>query len=225
MSLELNTPKTGTSGDSPSRGVKQLAASSRITRSMSKERVSWRRGESKRSEVAVSPIKKFHVDRRENRREKILMKCEEQAKVKNVPFFITVMGKGGKLLLNVYPNKSGQREVQLFFNKGKYNDGLQIVRSCLRNMLSFDFDKIVVVNVYRGFYMAIQTNHTNESTQGYHTDKKYKNNIGLLEYVDLDDIEEFADECSAIINPKVMSYLDEVRKYIQICKEVTSACI
>lgn len=154
------------------------------------------------------------------RRKIILEKMD--AKEKHVPFFTTVMGKGGKILLNVYPNRSGRREVQIFFNKGRYDDGLQIVRSCLRNMLSVEFQKIVAVNVYRGFFIAIQTNHTDDSINGYHTDKKYKSNIGLLEFVDLDYVEKFAEDCDAVISPKVLSYLDEVRKYVNICKDVAS---
>lgn len=221
MSFNRVTPKTDNSSDSL-RGISiLLSSSSRITRSMPREQVSWRKPETKdEPDLNKDSLKKFSVDMRVNRREKILRKCEEKFKSSRVPFFITVLGKDGKILLNVYPNRNGRREVQLFFNKGRYDDGLQIVRSCLRNMLSFDFKKIVTINSYHGFFLAVQMNHTNESTQGYRTDKKYKNGIGLLEFVDLDEIEEFAEECSALINPKVILYLEELRKYVCICKEV-----
>jgi hypothetical protein len=151
-----------------------------------------------------------------------------QTKEKNaetyVPFFITVMGENGKLLLNVYANQKGKREVQLFYNKGNYNDGLQIVRSCLRNMLSFDFKNIVALNVFRGFYLAVQTCHNKESIRGYYTNPKYKNNIGLLEYVDMNDIHAFAKDCNAIVNPKLEQYCEELLDYIQTCKNIAKVC-
>ena len=184
---------------------------------MGKKKTSWRSDE---KTPVSSPKPTFHHDPRRD----LVLRIKEKPKEAGVPFFITVMGENGKLLLNVYPNRSGKREVQLFFNKGKYNDGLQIVRSCLRNMLSFDFKQIVAVNVFRGFYLAVQTSHNNESTQGYHTDSKYKNNIGLLEYVDMDNLQEFADDCNAVINPKLKQYCDEVRAYIQTCKDIVQAC-
>lgn len=203
MSNEEKTQKTGSSGIKDLSGVGRGVTSP--TRPRTREnRTSWR------SEATMTPS---------DRRKAILDKMDNVHE-KHVPVFTTVMGKGGKILLNVYPNNQGQREVQIFFNKGRRGDGRQLSRSCLRNMLSIDFQKVIAVNAYHGFFLAIQTSHSDESVHGYHTDKKYKSNIGLLEYVALDDIEDFADECSAIISPKVREYLDEVRNYIDICKEV-----
>lgn len=157
-------------------------------------------------------------------RRDLVLRTKEKPTEADVPFFVTVLGAKGKLLVNVYPNRNGKREVQLFFNKGKYDDGMQIVRSCLRNMISFNFDKIVAVNIFRGFYLAVQTDHTNESTHGYSTNQKYKNNIGLLEYVDIDYLQEFADDCNATISPKLVQYCDEFRSYIHICTEIANTC-
>lgn len=157
-------------------------------------------------------------------RRDLVLRTKEKPIEADVPFFVTVLGAKGKLLVNVYPNRNGKREVQLFFNKGKYDDGMQIVRSCLRNMISFNFDKIVAVNVFRGFYLAVQTDHTNESTHGYSTNPKYKNNIGLLEYVDIEYLQEFADDCNATISPKLIQYCDEFRSYIQTCREMVNSC-
>lgn len=154
----------------------------------------------------------------------LALRAKENFKSIEVPFFITVMGKNGKLLLNVCIDQRDKKDVKLFFNTGKYDDGLQIVRSCLRNMLSFDFKNIVALNAYRGFYLAVQTSHDNSSIRGYNTDPKYKNRIGLLDYVDIDDIQEFAYNCNSHITPKLSQYCEEVRNYIRTCKEIAQAC-
>jgi hypothetical protein len=224
MNTETNQPKTGTSDicefveAAPEKTIETLEViSHRVTRYISKKK------ETKNSEekTPFSSFKpEFHCDPRRD----MVLRTKENPKEVRVPFFITVMGANGKLLLNVYQNRSGKREVQLFFNKGKYDDGLQIVRSCLRNMLSFDFKQIIALNVFRGFYLAVQTSHNNESTQGYQTDVKYKNNIGLLEYVAMDNLHEFAKDCNAVINPKLEQYFGEVRDYIQTCKDIVQAC-
>jgi hypothetical protein len=197
--------------------IKQLEVKSgRVTRSMSIKQnvdiVELEENFSSQFKFQNDPKRDFALRNRENTKEP------------DVPFFVTVMGENGKLLFNVCTNRNGDREVQLFFNKGKYNDGLQIVRSCLRNMLSFNFIQIVAINVFRGFYLAVQTNHNNESTQGYNTDSKYKNNIGLLEYIDPQNLQEFADDCKAKINPKLKQYCEEILIYIKMCKDIAKAC-
>jgi alpha-L-fucosidase len=224
MNTETKQPKTDKSGicefaeAAPNNSIKTLEVISyRLVRSMSKNKDT--QNSEKKTSVS-SPKPAFLHD---PRREMILL-TKEKPKDVRVPFFITVMGENGNLLLNVYQKHDGKREVKLFFNRGKYDDGLQIVRSCLRNMLSFDFKQIIALNVFRGFYLAVQTSHNNESTQGYQTDTKYKNNIGLLEYVSMDNLYEFAKDCNAVINPKLEQYFREVRDYIQICKDINQAC-
>jgi hypothetical protein len=209
MNSSTTNQDTGTSG-SKTRGIRRLLLASPIkTPSMAKksEINSWRRESKDDESPKPSPVG--------SRKPRNLRDA-------HVPFFVTVMGKGCKILMNVYPNRAGDAEVQLFFNKGRYDDGLQIVRSCLKNMLSVDFDKIIAVNVYRGYYMAVQTDHTQNTVSGYRNNPRYRSNIGHLKYVDIDDIYKFAADNKAVINPKVLYYIEEVKKYIQICKEISS---
>lgn len=203
IKLKKETPKTGKSGSSSQR------RETRQLRDVGVNSPSWRK-----HDLSVSPLP---PEQKVSQNYKF-----KKSKDPHVPFFITVMGKDGKLLLNVVPDKKRRKEVQIFYNKGRSDDGLQVVRSCLRNMLSIDFEKIIAVNVYKGYYLAIQTNHTNHNTRWYHTDPRYKSNIGILEYVSLDDINEFANECNATIGPKIVNYFDEVSNYIHICQEIAS---
>ena len=137
-------------------------------------------------------------------------------------FFSTIMGRGGKVLLNIVVNKYGDRDVQLFHNRGVINDGLQISRSCLKNMVSYNFDNVVCINSYYGFYLAIDTTHSNENIPNYETNKKYISKIGLLEYVDICEIYEFAGTHDAFVSKKIQCYISELKKYVANCKKVAS---
>jgi hypothetical protein len=143
------------------------------------------------------------------------------------PYFITVMGRDGKLLLSLgqSPREDCRRslELQIFHNKGKVDDGIQVTRSCLRNMLSCEFDKVVCINAYRGYFLAVQTDHDARNIMWYRTNPRYKSSIGVLEYVSLADIGEYASKHDALVGPKLASYLDEVENYFNICREVTKA--
>ena len=143
------------------------------------------------------------------------------------PYFITVMGRGGKLLLSLcqVPGEERRRglELQIFHNRGKVDDGIQVTRSCLRNMLSCEFDKVVCVNAYRGYFLAIQADHDAHNIMGYRTNPKYKSCIGALEFVALEDIVAHAAKNKALVGPKLASYLDEVENYFNICREVAKS--
>jgi hypothetical protein len=143
------------------------------------------------------------------------------------PYFITVMGRDGKLLLSLCQAPGDERrrglELHIFHNKGKVDDGIQVTRSCLRNMLSCEFDKVVCINAYRGYFLAVQTDHDARNIMWYRTNPRYKSSIGALEYVALEDIGEYASKHKALVGPKLASYLDEVENYFNICKEVAKA--
>lgn len=146
-------------------------------------------------------------------------KCEKAMS----PFLVTVMGAGGKLLLNVVENGRNQREIKIFCNTGRVDDGLQITRSCLRNMLSVEFNEMVCVNAFKGYYLAVQTTHTDQNTRWYATVHRYKSNIGNLSYVAVQDIGQFASDHGARIGAKIIDYLDEVEKYIKVCCDIARA--
>ena len=142
---------------------------------------------------------------------------------KNTPFYITVMGENGKILVNVVKStNSGRTEVQVFFNKGNYKDGHERVKQCLLNMLSNKFENIVAIDATKGHYLAIQPTHNQDCIHWYRTNHKYKSNIGTLDFVDIDRIHEFADLHEAFANPVIQEYFESVKIFIETCKTVAN---
>lgn len=146
----------------------------------------------------------------------------ERAERVMVPYLITVMGKSGKLLLNIAPETKRKRELQLFFNRGRVDDGIQSTRSALRNMLSIEFNNIVCINAFKGYYLAVQPDHTDQDIPWYNTAPRYKSNIGSLQYVALEQIAMFANENQVVMGPRFVSYIDEVEQYFKLCSIVSA---
>jgi hypothetical protein len=90
-------------------------------------------------------------------------------------------------------------------------------------MLSREFDRIVALNVYNGFFLAVQTEHDNIDVHTYQAHVRYSSNIGHLEYVHIENIREYADMHNASVNAKVLQYVEVLKKYIDVSREITGA--